>query len=218
MAGDAFLCTMLQVVLACDADVAAAFLASGRVATVEKRAHLVHQGERLDTIWLVLEGAAKIESISASGRANRLALCNPGDWMGHYAGPAAYLADIIALEPSTLLAFPAGILPRLAAGHAGIGSTLALSFARQLETTTAKLDARSTLTAKGRIYFELLRRADGGLEIVPPPVVAELAHAAQTTRETASRAIAELERRGIVTRGPAMLRIESRRLLSDLVV
>ena len=218
MANDAFLCTMLQVVLSCEADVAAAFLETGRVVAVEKRAHLVHQGDLLDTIWLVLVGTAKIESISSSGRSSRLALCSPGDWMGHYARSAAYLADIVALEQSTLLAFPSGVLPRLAAGHSGIGSTLALSFARQLETTTAKLDARSTLTAKGRIYFELLRRANSGLEVVPPPIVAELAHAAQTTRETASRAIAEVERRGIVTRSATLLRINSRRLLEDLVV
>ena len=82
----------------------------------------------------------------------------------------------------------------------------------------AKLDARSTLTARGRIYAELARRAGERLAIAPPPVIAELAHIAQTTRETASRAIAELERRGIVARSAEMLRINSPRLLAELVV
>ncbi len=209
---------MLETALSCDADVAAALFAQARPRAVDRRAYVVRQGDRLERMWLVLDGSLKIESSSSSGRSSRLALCGPGDWIGHYAQPAAYLADIVALEPSILLAFASGDLPRLAASHAQLGGVLALSFARQLENTTARLDARSTLTAKGRLYAELLQRAGDRLEIVPAPIVADLAHAAQTTRETASRAIAELERRGIVARTADALRISSPRLLSDLVV
>ena len=218
MEGDAYLCATLEVILSCESDVAAALFAQGRVRPVERRGHIAHQGDRLETMWLVLEGKIKIESSSSSGRTSQLALCGPGDWVGQYARAASYPADIVALEPSRLLGFASGDLPRLAASHPELGATLAMSFARQLENVTAKLDARSTLTARGRIYAELLQRAGDGLAIAPPPVVAELAHAAQTTRETASRAIAELERRGIVARTAEVLRINSPRLLSDLVV
>ena len=117
-----------------------------------------------------------------------------------------------------MLAFASGDLPRIAASHPHLGATLAASFARQLENLTARLDARSTLTARGRICSELLRRAGDGLVVKPPPIVVELAHAAQTTRETASRTVAELERRGIVARTTEELRISSPRLLSDLVI
>lgn len=209
---------MLAAVLSCEAAVAAALFAQGRARAVARRDFVVRQGDALATMWLVLDGQLKIESSSSSGRASRLALCGPGDWIGHYARPAPYPADIVALEPATLLGFASGDLPRLAASHPQLGGALALSFARQLENITARLDARSTLTAKGRIYAELLHRAGSGLDIAPSPVVAELAHAAQTTRETASRAVAELERRGIVTRSATTLRINSRRLLEDLVV
>ncbi len=215
---EAYLCATLEVILSCEADIAAALLAQGRIRPVERRGHVARQGDVLGAMWLVVEGMIKIESNSSSGRSSQLALCGPGDWVGQYARPATYLADIVALEPSTLLAFAAGDLPRLAASHPRLGAILAGSFARQLENITAKLDARSTLTAKGRICAELLRRAGGGLSIAPPPVVAELAHAAQTTRETASRAIAELERRGIVVRTAERLEISSPRLLSELVV
>ncbi len=169
-------------------------------------------------MWLVIDGRIKIESNSASGRSSQLALCGPGDWVGQYAQPAIAPTNILATEASTLLAFASGDLPGLAARHPELGATLAASFARQLENLTARLDARSTLTARGRIYAELLLRAGDGLTITPPPVVAELAHVAQTTRETASRAIAELERRGIVRRTVATLSIDSPRLLTDLVI
>lgn len=189
-----------------------------RVRRVGRRETVACQGELLSSMWLVIDGRIKIESNSASGRSSQLALCGPGDWVGQYAQPAIALTDILATEASTLLAFASGDLPVLAARHPELGATLAASFARQLENLTARLDARSTLTARGRIYAELLLRAGDRLVIGPPPVVAELAHAAQTTRETASRAIAELERRGIVSRTAVALSIDSPRLLSDLVV
>lgn len=218
MESEASLCATLGLILSCEDDVAAALFAQGRVRAVERRSFVVRQGDRLSTMWLVLDGRLKIESSSSSGRASQLAQCGPGDWIGQYAQVAAYPADIVAVERATLLAFASGDLPRLAAGHPALGATLAASFAHQLEKITARLDARSTLTAKGRIYAELLHRAGDALAIAPPPVIAELAHIAQTTRETASRAIAELERRGIVARNAEMLRINSPRLLAELVV
>lgn len=209
---------MVAMLLCCEAEAAAALIAIGRTRSVGRRDRLVNQGDLLGTMWLILEGRIEIDSCSSSGRSSRLATCGPGDWVGSYARPAVHLADIVALEASTLLAFHAGDLPRIAASHAQLGGVLAMSFARQLESTFARLDARSTLSSKGRIYAELIRRAGKDIAIAPPPVVAELAHVAQTTRETASRAIAEIERRGIITRSAARLTINSPRLLADLVV
>jgi CRP-like cAMP-binding protein len=195
-----------------------ALLQGGRLREFGERAYVARQGEPLGTMWLVLNGRVKLESSSASGRSSRLAVYGPGEWIGSYARPTICMADIVSLERATLLSFASGALPELASGEPGIGVALALSFARQLEGAFARLDARSTLTAKGRIYAELVRRAAGGVEIAPFPIVAELALAAQTTRETASRAVAELERRGIITRAPDRLRINSPRLLNDLIV
>lgn len=208
----------VAMVLPCGPEVAALLADAGRVRRWARRATIARQGDGVATIWLVIEGRVKIESSSAAGRSSQLALHGPGDWVGQYARATAALADISVVEPAVLLAFPTGVLPGLAERHPALGAALAASFARQLETMTARLDARSTLTARGRICSELLARAGAGLIIVPPPVVAELAHAAQTTRETASRMIAELERRGIVVRDAAGLRISSPRLLSDLVI
>jgi CRP-like cAMP-binding protein len=49
-------------------------------------------------------------------------------------------------------------------------------------------------------------------------VIAALALSAQTTRETGSRAINALERRGIIRRDDERLEILSRGLLEELVV
>ncbi len=208
----------LASLLSCDATVAATLIGQGSVREIGARAVIVHQGDHVGAIWLILGGRIALESASAAGRSSRLGAYGPGDWVGNYLRPAPCRADIVALEPVTLLSFPSGRLPELAAGVPQLGLALASSFARQLEATLDKLDARSTLTSKGRIYAELIRRADGGLSLAPPPVVADLAQAAQTTRETASRAIGELERRGIVERDAQSLRIISPRLLAELAV
>jgi CRP/FNR family transcriptional regulator, cyclic AMP receptor protein len=185
---------------------------------LSERAYLVRQGDLVDAIWLVLEGRIKIESSSASGRSSQLGICGPGDWVGSYLRPLVYPTDVVSLEATTLARFATGDLPRLAASEPSVGAALAASFARQLESTIAKLDARSTLTAKGRICAELQRRSADSPTIHPAPVVAELARTAQTTRETASRTVTELERRGIIERTAGALRVISPRLLGDLVV
>jgi predicted transcriptional regulator len=78
--------------------------------------------------------------------------------------------------------------------------------------------ARITLSAMGRVYAELLNAAGDSDTIAPPPVVAALGLMAQTTRETASRAINGLMRRGIVRREPDRLTIVSRTMLEEMVV
>lgn len=214
---DAALSAMLARILDCDPEIVDVLLRYGRLRMVERSQCIVGQGELLGTIWLVVDGELKMESGAASGRVARLALGRPGEWIGSYARPTPSRADIIATCRSRLLAFPAGLLPRLADEFPRIGAAMALSFAQQLEGMAAKLDTRALLSAKGRVCSELLRRAEG-LLICPVPVIAELAESALTTRETASRTVAELERRGIITRRSDGLQINSPRLLEDAVV
>ena len=61
---------------------------------------------------------------------------------------------------------------------------------------------RTTLSATGRIYAELLRQANeaDGRTIRPLPTMSELALIVQSTRETVSRTINDLERRGYIDR------------------
>jgi len=54
--------------------------------------------------------------------------------------------------------------------------------------------------------------------VSPPPVITALALTAQTTRETASRAINEVVRRGIIARDKQRWRIVSRGLLEDQII
>jgi DNA-binding GntR family transcriptional regulator len=79
---------------------------------------------------------------------------------------------------------------------------------------------RTTLSAAGRVHAELLRlaRLGDGHSVRPVPVLAALAVRVHSTRETVSRAINALERRGIVRRDADALVIVAPHRLEELIV
>ena len=79
---------------------------------------------------------------------------------------------------------------------------------------------RAAVSAVGRVYAELLRlaRASPGLVIRPAPVLSELAVRVSTTRETASRAVSALERRGLIRRDPGSLTVVAPQRLEELII
>jgi DNA-binding MarR family transcriptional regulator len=91
---------------------------------------------------------------------------------------------------------------------------------RQLRRATSRIYERAAVSAVGRVHAELLRmaRASPGLAISPAPVLSELAVRVLTTRETASRAVSALERRGIVRRESGSLIVVAPQRLEELIV
>ena len=106
----------------------------------------------------------------------------------------------------------------LAERYGCVGLALSRVLLRQLSAATAQMVARTTLTAQGRVYQRLLELAGAADRIAPLPVLAHLAEEVHTTRETASRAVHALERRGIVRReGRALVIVSRRRLEAEIV-
>jgi DNA-binding GntR family transcriptional regulator len=70
------------------------------------------------------------------------------------------------------------------------------------------------------VYAELLRlaRLGDGKAIRPAPVLSALAIRVQSTRETVSRAVNDLERRGIIRRQDDALVIVASQRLEELVI
>ena len=123
------------------------------------------------------------------------------------------------MRPTQVLRIDSVRLAALAAEHAQVGCGLAAMFARQFEAVLDRFALRMTLSATGRVYARLTELADTACTLDPAPVIAALAVEAQTTRETASRAISALERRGILEREtPRQWRIVSPRMLEDLTI
>jgi CRP/FNR family transcriptional regulator, cyclic AMP receptor protein len=182
------------------------------------RAVIAHRADPSNHLYLVIDGLASADLFSVDGQYAQLAGYGPGELFGAYPEPSTHRADITAQGGLTALAIETAVLADLARKHATIALGIAHIMARQLDLTLDRMAARIGLSATGRCYRALLQRSDHDGWIKPAPVLAALAIGVNTTRETASRALANLVRRGIVERNDAGLRIVSRRMLEDMIL
>ena len=201
---------MLQAVLGCGEN------AASRLARLSQI--LRHQGDRHAQCHLVVSGSADIRVLGREGQYIQIATVEPGEIFGAYPEPSVARADVRAQVAMELVSLETERLARAAREQPEIGAGLARIFSRQLGNVLDRFAARVTLTATGRVYSRLLELADPDGAIGRIPAVAALAVQAQTTRETASRAIGALERRGILNREADRWLITSPRLLEDLVI
>jgi CRP/FNR family transcriptional regulator, cyclic AMP receptor protein len=185
---------------------------------VERRMPLALRGDAATQLFLLLEGGVVAEIFGIEGQQAQLARHGPGEIFGAYPMPSTYRADIIATSDARLLAIGTLELAALAYAHAEVGAGLSRLLARQLDLLLDRMAARIGLSAIGRFHKALLELADPDGLINPAPVISALALSVNTTRETGSRALAALLRRGIVERQGEALRIVSRRMLEEMIV
>jgi CRP/FNR family cyclic AMP-dependent transcriptional regulator len=208
--------------LACSVEIADAVARRAALRTHPSREVIIRQGDDVSEAFLLWLGRARAVAYAREGQLVLLQEFVPGDLFGALAssGDPASVADVVAVDDSRTAAFPASDFLALAEQHSCVGLALARSLTRQLRAATERMVARTTLSAAGRIHAELLRLADlaDGRTVSPAPVLAALAQRVQTTRETASRTVSALERRGIVRREGEALVIVARTRLEDLVV
>lgn len=181
-------------------------------------AFLCHQGDRNKSLWLILSGTVQLQANSADGQAVTVSTFGPGELIGGHEDHEEEAYDTRALTVVEAFVIQAAPLRALMQSYPDLAKGLARIYAGQLHAVLDRLAARVTLSAKGRFYRELLRAAGDEGTISPIPIVAAIALSAQTTRETGSRALSALERRGIVERHENALLIRSRRLVEEMIV
>ena len=182
------------------------------------RAPIALRGDALTHLYLVIEGLASVDLFSVDGQYAQLAGYGPGELFGAYPEPTTHRANITAQGDVGALLIETHVMTALAKQHSAIALGLAHIMAKQLDLTLDRMAVRIGLSATGRCYSALLQRADDEGWIRPAPVLAALAVGVNTTRETASRALADMVRRGIIERTDDGLKIVSRRMLEDMVV
>jgi CRP-like cAMP-binding protein len=186
------------------------------------QAALIRQGDAVAFTWLLVLGRARALLWSAEGQMVLLQEFGPGDLFGALGelDPTPHQVEVVAVEGVSAFLLAATDLVFLAERHGVIGLALARLLLRRLRTATTRVYERSALTAAGRVHAELLRLAGEAenLTIRPAPVLSELAVRVGSTRETVSRAVNMLERRGIIRREAGALIVVSPRLLEELIL
>lgn len=214
------LTNLVEVAFACPPPAAEAIARRARARRFAARAVLIRQGEQCAEAFLLLVGRAQAMLITADGRLIRLLDHAPGDMFGAIGDAGAQPAEIMAIDEVEAATFASVDFMQLAQQHACVGVLLSRSLLRQLAALSQQMLAQLTLSAVGRVQAELLRlaRAGDGHSIRPAPVLAELALRVQTTRETVSRTVSMLERRGLLRREPDALVLVAPHRLEELIV
>jgi CRP-like cAMP-binding protein len=192
--------------------------------TFEPGQVVFREGDSSDTCYIVRTGHARAVRSHGDGRTITLARFGPGDIFGELAMFEDELrsATVEAVEPISVVALLGPDMRRLMVEHPGISQRLVIALGRRLRESNERLSRQSFQTVQSRVATVLselvsqeLAEADAegvgdhGEQPVKDVLVtatqAEVAQLAGSSRESASRFLAVLERAGVVSQGRGRL-------------
>jgi CRP/FNR family cyclic AMP-dependent transcriptional regulator len=182
---------------------------------------MIRAGDRDPDAWMMLSGEAHAIAYAPGGQFMLVHVFLAGDLFGEAAGlsVAASAAEVSAVIPVETGQIGVGAFIGLMERHNCIALSVARALTQRLSQTTRRMVEGATLSAPGRIHAELLRQARAGdaMTIRPAPVHSSFALHVQSTRETVSRTIGALEKRGIIRRDHDALTVVAPHRLEELV-
>ena len=188
---------------------------------------IFREGDTSDTCYVVAQGHARAIREHPDGRQITLAHFGPGDIFGELAmfDDEARSATVETLDQVDAIAIPGVDFRRLLKEHPGIAVKLAVSLGRRLREANERLARQSFQTVQSRVagvLDQLVKAAqDEGAPAEGDALVtitqADIAQLAGSSRESASRFLAVLERAGIVTQGRGRITIHDRGALSRYI-
>jgi CRP/FNR family transcriptional regulator, cyclic AMP receptor protein len=171
---------------------------------------IFREGDQGDTCYLLRTGAVVLTREHQDGRMVALAELRAGSLFGELAmfRGETRSATAEAIEPTTAVALLASDMQRLIRRSPDLALKFLGTLAERVSRTNERLLQQSFQTVAGRVASALLaqviaRQAEGAPEadVLIRSTQAEIANLAGTSRESASRFLATLERAGVVTLG-----------------
>ncbi len=174
------------------------------------------EGDRSDTTYIVRSGHARAIRAHPDGRSLTLAHFGPGDIFGELAmfDSDRRSATVETLEETEVVGILGGDMRRLLREHPDIAVKLVTALGRRLRETNERLTRQSFQTVQSRVASVLVQlvadaRSEGAGEgdVLITSTQSELAQLAGSSRESASRFLAVLERAGVITQGRGRLTV-----------
>ena len=187
---------------------------------------IFREGDASDTCYVVETGHARATREHGDGRTIALAHFGPGDIFGELAmfDDELRSATIEAIEDVEAIAILGADMRRLLREHADISYKLVVALGRRLRQTNERLARQSFQTVQSRVAGVLAQlveqaRAEGAQDgdVLVVVTQAEVAQLAGSSRESASRFLAVLERAGIISQGRGRLTVHDAAALSRYV-
>jgi CRP/FNR family transcriptional regulator, cyclic AMP receptor protein len=187
---------------------------------------IFREGDASDTCYVIRAGHARAVREHPDGRSITLARFGPGDIFGELAmlSGERRSATIEALEALEVIAILGPDMRRLLREHPEISVKLIGALGTRLRETNERLSRQSFQTVQSRVATVLSQlvqaaRAEGAPDgdVLITATQADLAQLAGSSRESASRFLAVLERAGIITQGRGRLTVHDAAALERYV-
>jgi CRP-like cAMP-binding protein len=158
-------------------------------------------------VFFVVQGHVRA-IVTTAGVDTILADIHDGDFFGELAAidQQPRSAGILAISDAALAVMSAAAFRRALHTYEDVCDQVLLRLVGQVRALDARIDERSSLEFKPRLWGELLRMArpsalaGGGLVVSPPPTHAEMAARVGGHREAVTREFGVLERAGLIER------------------
>jgi CRP/FNR family transcriptional regulator len=184
------------------------------------------EGDDSDTCYVVDSGHARALREHADGRQITLATFGPGDIFGELAmfDDERRSATVEATDALHVIGVLGGDMRRLMREHSDIAVKLVISLGRRLRAANERLARQSFQTVQSRVAVVLGQlvdqaRAEGAddRDVLVRATQADLAKLAGSSRESASRFLAVLERAGVISQGRGRLTVHDPSALQGYV-
>jgi len=192
------------------------------------------EGDDSDTCYVVYTGHARAIREHSDGRRLTLATFGPGDIFGELAmfDDERRSATVEAIDALQAIAVLGSDMRRLMREHPDIAVKLVIALGRRLRAANERLARQSFQTVQSRVagvlaqlVEERLREAEpqsqapgqGGAGVLVTATQADLAQLAGSSRESASRFLAGLERAGVISQGRGRLTVHDPAALENYV-
>jgi CRP/FNR family transcriptional regulator, cyclic AMP receptor protein len=172
------------------------------------------EGDASDTCYIVRSGQARAIRTHGDGRTITLATFGPGDIFGELAmfEDERRSATVEAVEPTSVVAVLGPDMRRLMSEHPGIATRLVIALGRRLREMNERLSRQSFQTVQSRVATVLselvaaeIAAGKSSEEVLVTATQSDLAQLAGSSRESASRFLAVLERAGVISQGRGRL-------------
>jgi CRP/FNR family transcriptional regulator, cyclic AMP receptor protein len=206
---------------ACTEDLARVIGGKARLRQYPPRAAIVRGEDPSAHVHLMVAGHARMMATALEGRMSVIEDYREGDMFGERGlfGDAGSPHDVLAVKSSRVGAFANPDFLALMSNYSCVALAVSRLLVARLDTAQRRLAEGTTLSVRGRVCAELLRlaRAGSAMTIAPAPVLAQLALRVDSTRESVSRAIGALEKRGLIRRDADALVVVAPHRLEELV-
>ena len=187
---------------------------------------IFREGDASDTCYVVRAGHARAIREHPDGRMITLAHFGPGDIFGELAmfDDELRSATVETLDELQAIAVLGSDMRRLLRQHPDIAVKLVIALGRRLREANERLARQSFQTVQSRVAVVLdglVRQAQsegaGASDVLVKITQADIAQLAGSSRESASRFIAVLERAGVITQGRGRITVHDPDALANYV-